>query len=364
MLFTDPNKHATRAAWWDREHKAIEQELRTVVTTTDSAGGFLIPNDNSFMNSVQMAGAAIGGVERTARVITTPDGRPIPVPDTGSNLQTGASKAENVAVTDTTLVFGRRSLGQFMHTSGRLEATAEAMQDPGPSVPMVIGIVAAEMINRVEADRLINGTGGTNQPEGLVTGYPATADHVDFYRSHARVNQGQNGPLGLTAGATGNAVTPWVERLGQIKYLVNPFYRRSNRFSLVLNDQMDRAFATAIDNQNRPLWQDWLLGNTAKGAGIRFAGMNILSDYSIAAFAENATPGVSLVGWVGDFNWFWVRRIAGMVMISDPYTASDRMAHRWIFRPPDGRPLPLQGGAHRNDPCDRCAGAHQPGVTT
>ena len=305
-----------------RKLKGFQARHATGVTSggTDQ-GGYLVPDDNTFMAEVQKQLLAHGGVVNVARIISTPNGRPLPIPTIDDTAATGAGRvAENTASTDVDLTFGEKSMGAHMITSGRLSATIQAVDDAGPSLPMLLGMLAAERIQRKESGLFINGD-GAGDPQGL-----AHAFQVTGYTFKYDISVGHYVLVANDADST-----PMWEAFIDVKKAVNAAYRAGPRFSLVTSDQLDTVFARATDKDGRPIFRSWGEGNTAMGAGMRYAGMNIVSDYSIADTALTVASADNEMGWIGDFNWFWIRRVMGMAMIRDPYTNAANLATNWVF---------------------------------
>ena len=316
--------------WWGDANNVSERVNVVGTSYTDTAGGILVPEDNSFMSQVQLASQAYGGVKRVARTFTTADGRPLPIPTSYSALTEGDQVNENTAVGDYDMVFGEEVMNAYMHTSGRLGMSFQLVRDAAPNMPMLLGLVAGMRIERKEADAFINGTGaaGLNgQPRGLDSAYQVAA-YTFFYDRSAAVFTKAAGQDGSTAA---NQFDQWVKAFRDLKYAVDPSYRASMNFSFVMSDHLDSQFAGATNNRGDVLrgFERWLFGNTAKGMGINLAGMNIMSDYSIPGVPT--ANGTVRHGWVGDFNWFWIRRVRGMFMLRDPYTDGRKLLTHWIF---------------------------------
>ena len=319
MVRATPEERRAFGYGWSQEARKFQRQQ---LIGADATGGLLVPDDNTFMREVQYSDGAFGGAGMLAREIVTATGQPLPIPTTDALLLAGESKAEGAAVTDVTINFARERMRAFMHSSGRLGCSIEAREDAGPNLPMILGMVAGVMINRVEAQRLVSGTGGADQPEGLITGYTLTPQTMHT----------QTGVPNWRAGDSGTAEPVWVKVLNAFKRSVDPFYRASNKFSMLLHDQVEGAFAGATDADGRAIFLQWLLGSTAKGMGMTFAGMNILCDYSLPALhADNTVAATQAGGFIGDFNWFWKRRVGGMVMREDPYTSANEFVTHWIF---------------------------------
>ena len=319
MLRATPEERRVKGHAWSQQARQFQ---RTQLIGADATGGYLVPDDNTFTREVQFSDGAFGGAKMLAREIVTADGRPLPIPTSDALLGSGESKAEGAAVTDVTINFGQDRMRAFVHSSGRLGCSFEAREDAGVNLPMILGMVAGVMINRIEAQRLVSGTGGANQPEGLITGY--TLNPQRMYT--------EGGVPNWRASDSATEKPNWVELLNAFKRSVDPFYRSSNKFSMLLHDQVEGAFAGSTDSDNRALFMQWLLGSTAKGMGMTFAGMNILCDYSLPALHGDATVAATQAGgFIGDFNWFWLRRVGGLRMIEDPYSSANEFVTHWVF---------------------------------
>ena len=301
-----------------------QQRHSTGVTAggTDQ-GGYMVPDDNTFMREVQLAELAHGGVMSVARVITTMNGAPLPIPTIDDTAATGAGRrTENAASTDVDLTFGEKSMGAYMITSGRLSATHQAIQDAGQNLPMLLGMLAMERIQRIESDLFMNGD-GVGDPQGAEVGFavealaPLTLMAYDISSAKYVIHGGTV------------SRKPWEDFI-DVKKAVNAAYRMGPRFSLVTSDLLDTYFSRAVGTDGHPIFRDWGMMNTARG-GMSYGGMNIVTDYSLAD-PDLATAGDNRPwGLVGDFAWFWIRKVAGMAMIRDPYTNAANLATNWVF---------------------------------
>ena len=317
MLGCEDMTWAARAPDFAVRAKKLRQEQQRVTDPVTAGGtgqgGNLVPDDNTFMREVQKAKLAYGGIAQVSRVITTPSGAPLPIPTINDTAATGAgSLAESGTASDVDLNFGNHVLNAHMTTSGRLGATVQAIQDAGPNLPMLIGMLAAERIERTEAARFATGT-GTNQPTGALVAFTqhVTPD-LQYDISDATL------------------VNAWQSFI-RVKYAVNAGWRQSPNFSFIPGDTLDMLFAAAVDDDARPIFPQWGFGSTAKGMGMNLGGMNIRADYNIAAIVLTTALANSNAGLVGDFSQFWIRRVAGMHMIRDPYTQANDFEVNWVF---------------------------------
>ena len=321
-MFSCPDANwASNAALFQHRARQIQQRVANPVAAqgTDAAGGFIVPEDNSFMNEVLKARRAYGGVEALCRVITTATGAKLPIPTIDDTAATGAGKVdEGTNSADVQLAFGEASLGSHMVASGRLGATEQAIQDAGANLPMLLGMLAAERIERAEAAQFARGSGAAGNHTGVVTAFNQFTTKLIY-----KIATGQ-----LTGPKTGNMWKIFVETL---KYSVDAGWRQSPNYGMVLTDLLDMLFAGATDGDGRPLFEAWGLGNTALGQGVTFGGIRIRSDYSLAAPNIGAATDNQVAGVVGDLSQFWIRRVAGMRMVRDPYTQAQSFEVNWIF---------------------------------
>ena len=336
MLGCEDMTWMSRAPEFASRSKKLRHEQRVTAPVTaggTAQGGFLVPDDNTFMNEVLKARLAYGGVAQVSRVITTPSGAPLPIPTINDTAATGATTvAEGGAVTDVDLAFGESSLSAYMQASGRLGATVQAIQDAGPNLPMLVGMLAGERIERIEAARFMNGS-GSGQPTGALTAFT------------------QNLATDLSYDISDKSLTDAWQSFISVKYGVNAGWRQSPSYSFIPGDTLDFLFASSVDADGRPLFPQWGFGNTAKGMGMQLGGMNIRADYNIAAIALSASTNND-AGLVGDFSQFWIRRVAGMHMIRDPYTQANEFETNWVF----GRRCDSNGvlnAAHATNPSVR-----------
>ena len=206
-----------------RARIAAKSQLRHSSAVTSGGtdqGGYTVPDDNTFMREVQLAELAHGGIVNVARVITTQGGRPLPIPTLDDTAATGAANiAENAALTDVDLTFGETSLGAHMMTSGRLSATTQAIEDAGPNLPMLLGMLAMERITRLESTRFMNGTGTGNQPQGAEVAFAVLGFTLLYDMSQDKYLQSASSTVAGEAPRS-----PWQDFI-DIKYSVNAAYR-------------------------------------------------------------------------------------------------------------------------------------------
>ena len=316
LLRTPQEVRMARSAELNKRYREIQLHNNAIVAA-GSTGENAIADDNSFMNTFLLQERAYGGTSDVARTIQTQGMNPLPLPTIDDVAATGAGRvAENAAVPDATITIGQDNLYGQMVASGRLSATEQAINDSGPDLPQIIGFLAGERIARAEANLFVNGagtgTGANRLHTGLVASFAVVAHTMEYDISD-----------------TDYTTKAWADMM-RVKYGVAPARRRGQSFSMVMSDLLDRRFAEATDGDDRPIFRDWGMGNTAQGMGLRIGGLNALSDYSLADPALTAGAN-KLFGFVGDFNWFWIRRAAGLYMIRDPYTDSPRFAINWVF---------------------------------
>lgn len=327
-----------KRGWNDADVKRTIQTLGT-----GAEGGAIVPDDNTFMNEVQMAQAAYGGAQRVSRIVPTADGRPLPIPTIDDTAATGAGVAfELGSPADVNLAFGEQSMRAYMITSGRLSAAYQAIEDAGPNLPTLLGMLAGERIMRREARMLVDGTGPN-------TGTPAQGQPLGL-RNVAAAGHANNEVIVLNYDRSENQFSndmalAWIT----IKFGVNAAYRMGPRFTFLVSGQVDQGFAGArvSATDRRFLFENWAMGDTVRSP-LNMGGMQIFTDSSLPEHPTAASTAKRVNSFVGDFDKFWIRRVAGMYRLVDPFTGNN-FSTRWTF----GRRIDstlLFGGTNANSP--------------
>jgi len=279
-----PTKEARTAAFTKMlrfGEKALNQEERnllekrgtdTQVTTTDSLGGYTVPE--GFGDEIIKSMAHYSGVLEAARIIRTNSGNPLPYPTSDQTAVKGKRIGEGTAQAVLDVTFGTKVLNSYIYTSDIIKWSYALVQDSAFDVGAETNMIAAERLGRILNEELTTGT-GSSQPNGVVTAAGA----------------------GHTAAAT-NAITS--AELLELIYSVDRNYRVNG--SLMLADATVKAIRQLEigSADSRPLWQPSLRdGEPDTIHGYRYFVNNDM---------DNVASGVSSdVVLFGDFSKYIVR---------------------------------------------------------
>lgn len=206
------------------EGHVTDKAIRALTGGTDSAGGFLVPDE--FQNTMTTTLKAFGGLLNEANVITTSTGAKLswPVADDTGNV--GALLADNTQITDLDPAWGENQLDAYTFTSRQVRVPWSLLQDEAFGLESWLANALGERVGRALAPYLVSGT-GTNQPQGLVT----------------------NATIGVTAAGVA-AIT--YDELIELEYSVNPAYRVNAKY--VFSDMAFKVVRKLKDADGRPLW--------------------------------------------------------------------------------------------------------------
>ena len=286
---------------------ALKAHERQQQTGADAAGGYLVPEDNRFMNQVVVSQKAYMGVERVATVFTTPHGRPIPMPrinDT-ANDATNIGEAPAADPADATaLAFGELKLEAHKIGTGALHVSTELIEDSGPMIESLIGRLLGKRIGRRVGAQLASGTGASGQLAGILTqAADAGATHRIEYKR-----------------ASGGSITRAETALTRIVRSIDIAYRSSARSSIVFSDDLLNFLRVAVSTSGGFLYP--MLSNIGPDNVRRWDGMRCLIDPNYPSFPTN--DGTVAGCTVGDHGEFYVRKVRGMRLVRNPFSDDDK----------------------------------------
>jgi len=211
------------------QRRLLEQgrrEARALGVGTDSAGGYLVPDD--FRATLTETLLAFGGLMSDIQVITTTTGNALSWPTNNDTANVGAILAENTQVSEQDVVFDENELGAYTYTSRMVRVALQLMQDNAFGLESWLPRKLGERIGRAIAAHIATGT-GTNQPLGLVTG----------------------GTVGAT-GAVGASAAITYDNLIDLEHSVNSAYRTRAKYGL--SDSALKLVRKLKDGDDRPMW--------------------------------------------------------------------------------------------------------------
>lgn len=207
-------------------------ERRALSKGTTTAGGHTVPA--SFMNDLEVAMLAFGGVRQVATVMRTDNGQSLPYPTMNDTGNSGALLAENAqAASDTDMTFGVKTLGAYKFTSKIVLVSYELLEDSAFDLSTYLAAALGERLGRAQNAYATTGT-GSSQPAGIVTG----------------------STIGKTAAAT-NAIT--ADELVGLQHSVDPAYRQNAGW--MMHDAIVLALRLLKDSEGVYLWRAGLADN-------------------------------------------------------------------------------------------------------
>lgn len=210
------------------ERVALEKRgTSTQITTTDSLGGYVVPE--GFGDEIIKSLAHYSGVLEAAKILRTEGGNPLPYPTSDQTAVKGKRIGEGVAQAVLDVTYGVKTLNAYTYTSDIIKWSYALAQDSAFDIGAETNALAAERLGRILNEELTTGT-GSSQPNGVVTA----------------------SSVGKVAAAT-DAITS--SELLDLIYSVDRSYRMNG--SLMLNDSTVKAIRQLEigSADSRPLWQ-------------------------------------------------------------------------------------------------------------
>lgn len=273
-----------------------DNEYRTLSKGTDSAGGYLVPDE--WRDKLVECMRSFGGFINEAEQINTSHGRTMFWPTIDDGTNEGAIVAESAAFAggaDPT--FGEGNLGAYKYTTtgagnNPLRVTVELIQDSMIDIDAKLRELMGRRIHRKEARDAVVGT-GSGQPKGILNGT------ADFVLSTTNLwDQTNNGWQDLVA----------IETLLDDEYLDNAKW--------LMNKTTYAQLRSLSDANGRPL-----IGMADNGVDAGIGRQRALLGYPVVIdnYAPNAADNTNFMAF-GDFRQAYVwRRVADLNVIQDPY---------------------------------------------
>lgn len=268
----------------------------TQITTTDSLGGYLIPQ--MLYPELERRMKWYGGILEACRILYTANGELITWPTVDDTSNTGTLHSEaspSIAVAD--LTFAEKQLGAYTRQSGIIKASLELMQDSYFDLEEEVMSLLAERLGR-GVNYACTLDDGSSKPYGIVQ---ALVDNSSL------VNAADNTTLARTD-------------LLNLEHGVDKAYRNKNvpNVGFMMNDAILKeiralAFGSGDD---RPLYQQ----STRDGEPDRIEGHRFFINNDMASALANNAKTILF----GDFSKFVVRivRDVRVVTLRELYMAS------------------------------------------
>ncbi|MEQ8251570.1 MAG: phage major capsid protein [Oceanibaculum nanhaiense] len=257
--------------------KILRTEMRAQATTTDSAGGYLVPV--TLVTEVILSMKAWGPMldPGVTRQLNTTGGGTINWPTLNDTANQAYRLNENTQVTgaDGDLAFGTKPLDAYKYASGAILVPSELFQDSAINVDQIINAAMGERFGRkVNAD-LTTGD-GVGDPNGIVT-----ASSEGFEAS-------------LPAGIG-------FDDMIELEHSVDPAYRLDPSVGWMFHDNTLKALRKIKDTEGNYIWQP---------AGVRDGAPATLLNYRYAINQAMPTVAASAKSVLfGAMNRYIVRRV-------------------------------------------------------
>lgn len=204
-------------------------ELRTQQSTTNTEGGYTVPQ--GFMAELIKSLAAWGPMMDggLTRVLNTSTGNSIPWPSMDDTGNQGALLTESTQVSASAVTFGTKNLDAYKYTSGVVLVSSELLQDSALNIEEIIRNAMAERIGR-KGNSDLTIADGNAKPHGIV---PAAG-------------------AGFTA-ASATAIA-WDDMI-ELLHSVDPAYRDDPTCRFMFKDSTLKALRKLKDGVGEYVWQ-------------------------------------------------------------------------------------------------------------
>ena len=292
------------------EQKMVAEKRGTndQITTTDSLGGYLVPE--GFGDQIIMTMKHYSGMLQASNIFRTATGNPVPFPTLDDTANTGALIGEGVADTVSDLTYGVKNLNAYTYTSRVIKWSYELIQDAAFDLEGHTRDVASERLGRILNSQLTSGD-GSSKPNGILNAASA----------------------GKTAAST-SAITR--EEIVDLIHSVDRAYRQAGNTALMMHDSTlaairKLAFGSADD---RPLYQ---AGNAQTGEPGTIEGQPFVINNDFDELSDGASSSVIAFG---DWSKYYVRIVNDMQMVrlNERY-AEERVIGYFVYLRADGELL-------------------------
>jgi HK97 family phage major capsid protein len=264
---------------------SFSAEQRAQVVGTNTAGGFLVPDEA--MQQIVIAMAAFGPMfaDGFGTVIPSDSGGSMPIPGVDDIANEAAAEAaeggDKGAGTD--IVFTRKTLEDHLRTTGWLGVSIQLMTGSMAGVEQLIGGLLGERMGR-KVNRELTVGSGSGEPVGIVTG--------------------------ASVGITTAGIAFTADEVLKFIHSVDPAYRQLPKFGLMFNDATSLALSLLKNGDGNYLLQ------LAPDGTQRLVIGNVAAKFTI----NQAMPDIGAETRpmiAGDMSKYYVRKIGGFVLGSD-----------------------------------------------
>ena len=259
---------------------SLNPEQRAQLTSSDSAGGFLVPE--GFSGVLDVATEFTGQVERVAKKLDTASGNPLDYPTVDDTSNDAAIATEGAATSETDMTFGNVAFSSYNYTS-LVRVSKQLIDDAGFNLDSFLVEALGERIARKTNADFSTGD-GSSKPKGIV----------------------EESTLGATCATGGSLVAQDVLNL---IHSVDPSYRNKASFGLMCHGNiMALLQKLGVGSSNDfPIF----IPGMAAGEPDKLFGYNVYYNNDMAS----AVSGTNKFLIAADFDKYVVRRAGGVNMI-------------------------------------------------
>jgi HK97 family phage major capsid protein len=263
----------------------VAEEQRAQTAGTAAEGGFLVPDE--MHREIVKAMAAWGPMyaDDFATIIRTASGGSIPIPgvdDTAARATKQAVEGSSPADDGSgDVVFTRKTLEDYMFNTPWLRVSLQLLGGSVENMEGLLGALLGERLGRTANEKLTVGT-GAGEPVGIVTA--------------AGVGTGAASSAGITT-----------DEFQELVHSVDPAYRTSPKFGVMMNDNTSLALSKLKDTTGRYILNEE--GDRIKMGRVSAA---VTINQAMADIGINARSIIA-----ADMGKFFVRKIGGTVIGTD-----------------------------------------------
>jgi len=218
--------------------RAMANRLRfrnALSTQIAAAGGVL--TDETFINRLELAMSAYGGMLQVAEIIRTPNANPLNWPTGDDTSNTGEQVGESTSVDGSTdPTFARQTWNAYKFSSKMVKVPFELLRDSPINIAGMIPDMLGERLGRIMNTKFTTGTGAAT-PYGIV---PVST-------------------AGVTSAAS-TAIT--TDELIDLEHKIDPS-RRQMGCSWMFHDNVLKLFRKLKDGEGRYIWQAGMSGTAS-----------------------------------------------------------------------------------------------------
>lgn len=267
----------------EQQKLLIEGEKRAQSVGTDTAGGFLSPQE--FSNELAITLKAFGGMREASRTIRTAKGGDLDWPLNDPTANTGEWLAENTTAADLDEVFANIVLNAHKASSKFIKVSVELMQDAFFDMPGYIRDRLTERIGRLTNLAFTSGD-GTAKPRGMLQ-LPSS--------SHTGTNEGVE-----SASTTVIAANELID----LQESLDPAYAANAKF--MFHQSTRKLIRKLKDSDGQYIWQPGLKA----GEPDILLGREYIINQDMPEFATG-----NKIMVYGDFSHYVIRTVSDFILL-------------------------------------------------